>query len=140
MRSSESIGSRRMVVGAKEHVPGEVKFLVCVDRRPQSRVAVLFACRRAEAERPLHDLAAEVNKWAGVVPETVMRVGDIGEQVPAYIDEDPTVNILVVGASSQTEQSFSLVIFLAGRLVGNVSIPLVIVQGNLSDEQIVSMT
>lgn len=69
MRGSESTGGRKTDVVAKEHVPGEVKFLVCVDRRPQSRVAVQYACRRADAEGLLQDLGAEVNDWAGAVPE-----------------------------------------------------------------------
>ena len=32
----------------RKHVPGCVKFLVCVDARPQSRVAVRYACWRAK--------------------------------------------------------------------------------------------
>jgi hypothetical protein len=96
--------------------------------------------RRAEAKGLLHDLAAEVNKWAGVAPEIFMPAGNIGEQILAYIDEDPSVMVLVVGASPPTEESFSVIAFLTGRLVGNHSIPLVIVPGNLSDKQTVNMT
>ena len=96
-----------------EHVAGRVKYLVCVDGSPQSRVAVRFAClrakntngfvvlltviepaefqhwmavedvmkeeRRDEAEHLLHDLAAEVNEWAGVIPVFTVREGHIGE-------------------------------------------------------------
>ncbi len=174
MEGSESRGGATVDTTPKEHVPGRVKFLVCVDRRPQSRVAVHYACRRAkntdgrvsllhvieppefqhwmavgdameeerrtDAERLLQDLATEVNEWAGAVPEVVLREGDIGEQILAQIDEDPAIDVLVVGAAPPAEQGFSLITFLAGKLVGHLSIPLVIVPGNLSDEQIVNMT
>ena len=157
-----------------EHVAGRAKFLVCVDRRPQSRVAVRYACRRAkntggsvsllhvvappefqhwatvgdvmeeerrdDAEQLLHDLAAEVNDWAGVVPELLVREGEIGEQILAQVEEDPTIDVLCVGAAPPTDKSFTLITFLAGKLVGRLSIPLVIVPGNLTDEQIAGMT
>ncbi len=158
----------------RKRVPGHVKFLVCVDRRPQSRVAVRYACRRAkntggavsllhviepaefqhwmavedvmdeerrgDAEQLLHDLASEVNEWAEIVPEIVVREGDIGEEILAQIEADPGIDVLVVGAAAPTDTGFSLITFLAGKLVGRLAIPLVIVPGNLSDERIVSMT
>lgn len=159
---------------SRAHVPGEVKFLVCVDRRPQTRVAVRYACRRAkttggsvsllhvieppefqhwvavgdvmederraEAEQLLQDLSSDVNEWAGVLPELCVREGDIGDEILAQVEEDPTVEVLVVGAAPPDDSGFSLITFLAGKLVGRLSIPLVIVPGNLSDEQIVNMT
>ncbi len=124
----------------RAHVPGRVKFLVCVDRRPQSRVAVHYACRRGEAEELLRVLAAEVNEWAGIVPGLVVRDGDIGEQILAQVEEDASIDVLVVGAAPPTDKSFSLITFLAGKLVGRLSIPLVIVPGNLTDERIADMT
>lgn len=174
MSDAESPDGAKTEMAPPVHVPGKVKFLVCVDRRPQSRVAVHFACRRAkntggrvsllhvieppefqhwmavgdvmederraDAEQLLLDLSAEVNEWAGEVPEIVVREGDIGEQILAHVEEDQTINVLVVGSAPPSEQSFSLITFLAGKLVGNLSIPLVIVPGNLSDEQIANMT
>ena len=158
----------------RAHVPGRLKFLVCVDRRPQSRVAVHYACRRAwntggsvtllhvveapefqhwatvgdvmeeerrgEAEELLRVLAAEANAWAGIVPGLVVRGGDIGEQILAQVEDDASIDVLVVGAAAPTDKSFSLIRFLADELVGRLSIPLVIVPGNLTDGRIAGMT
>lgn len=157
-----------------KHVPGRIKFLVCVDRSAHSRVAVRFACRRAkttdgrvallhviepaefqhwqavedlmqaerreEVERLLQDLAAEVNAWAGVMPELFVREGRIGEEILALIDEDRTIDGLVVGSALASEGGGKLVSWLAGQLAGRLRIPLTVVPGNLTDEQIVNLT
>ena len=167
---AQNDGERR----ASGHVPGQVKFLVCVDRRPQSRVAVRYACRRAKntggsvsllhvieppefqhwaavgevmedenreaAEHLLQDLATEVNEWAGVMPELVVREGEIGEQILAQVIADHAIDVLVIGAAPPDDQSFSLITFLAAKLLGNLPVPLVVVPGNLSDERINEMT
>jgi nucleotide-binding universal stress UspA family protein len=156
-----------------EHVAGQVKFLVCVDGSPPSRVAVHFACRRAkntngrvalihviapvdfrqwsgveemmreelreEAEALLQDMAADVNGWAGVMPELLVREGRIGDEILAAVDEDPSIDLLCVG-SNPSEGKGSLVGFLAGHLAGRLSIPLVIVPGTLTDEKIINIT
>ena len=148
---------------------GRLKFLVCVDCRPQSRVAVRFACRRATTiggsvallhviERPefqhwatvgkemeherhedaqalLADLAEKVNEWGGLVPEVWIREGDIGDEILAQIGDDPTIDVLVVGAAAPTDKGFSLISFLAGKLVGKLSIPLVVVPADLASEK-----
>ena len=157
-----------------KHVPGQANYLVCVDRSPQSRVAVRFAClrarntggnvvlltviepaefqhwvavedvmleeRREEAEHVLQDLAAEVNEWAGVIPALTVREGHIGDEILAAVEEDPSVSFLVVGAAPPTEQHGKLISWLAGQLAGRLTIPLVIVPGNLSDEQLAGIT
>ena len=157
-----------------KHVPGRVKFLVCVDARPQSRVAVRYACRRAkntngsvsllhvieppefqhwaavgdvmederraDAEQLLNDLSVEVNDWAGVRPELSVREGEIGEEILAQVSEDKEIDVLVVGAAAPGDKSFSLITFLAEKLLGRLAVPLVVVPGNLSDEQITNMT
>ncbi len=156
--------------GEETHGPpttGRMKFLVCVDHRPQSRVALRFACRRATtiggsvallhvieppefqhwatvgkeieherheaAQALLDDLAAEVNEWGGLVPELWLREGDIGDQILVQIGEDPTIDILVVGAAAPSDKGFSMIEFLVGKLAGKLSIPLVIVPADLAD-------
>ena len=96
--------------------------------------------RRQEAEDLLHDLAAEVNEWAGVMPVFTVREGHIGEEILAAIEEDPTINFLVVGAAQPEAKRGSLISWLAGHLAGRLEIPLVIVPGNLSDDQLVNLT
>lgn len=101
---------------------------------------VMIEERREEAERVLQDLAAEVNEWAGVIPALMVREGHIGDEILAAIEEDPSVSFLVVGAAPPAEQHGKLISWLAGQLAGRLTIPLVIVPGNLSDEQLAEIT
>lgn len=159
---------------ASQHVPGRVKFLVCVDSRPQSRVAVRYACMRARntsgrvsllhvvappefqhwaavgdamedegreaAEELLDALAHEVKEWAGVMPELIVREGDLGDEILSHVATDTDIDVLVIGAAAPDDEGFSLVMFLAGKLLGHLSVPLVVVPANLTDEQISNMT
>ena len=148
-----------------DHIAGRVKYLVCVDGTAHSRVAVRFAClraknviepaefqhwmavedvmkeeRREETESLLQDLAAEVNEWAGVMPVLTVREGHIGEEILAAVEEDPEISFLVVGAAPPEVKRGSLISWLAGQLAGRLRIPLVIVPGNLTDEQLINLT
>ncbi|MFQ5958588.1 MAG: universal stress protein, partial [Alphaproteobacteria bacterium] len=96
--------------------------------------------RRDEVEHLLQDLAAEVNEWAGVMPVLNVREGRIGEEILAAIEEDPSISFLVVGATPPSAKRGKLISWLAGQLSGRLSIPLVIVPGNLSDEQLANLT
>ncbi len=96
--------------------------------------------RREEAEHLLHDLAAEVNEWAGVMPVLSVREGRTGDEILAAIEEDPSINFLVVGAAPPEPKRGKLISWLAGQLSGRLSVPLVIVPGNLSDEQLANLT
>lgn len=161
-------------VTSTQHVPGRVKFLVCVDRRPQSRVAVRYACMRArntggcvslmhvveppefqhwaavgdvmqgemreEAELLLEDLAREVNEWTNVMPELILREGELGDEILSHVADDGDIDVLVIGAAAPDNKDFSLVTFLAGKLLGHLAVPLVVVPANLSGEQIANMT
>ncbi len=154
-------------------VAGQVKFLVCVDGSPPSKVATHYACRRAkntsgrvallhvvqpvafrqwsgveemmreerrgEAEALLNDIAADVNAWAGVMPELMVREGRIGDEILGAVDDDPTIDLLCVG-SNPAEGRGKLVSFLAGHLASRLTIPLVVIPGTLTDETIINIT
>lgn len=95
---------------------------------------------RAEAEALLEDLAADVTNWAGRTPDVLVREGDIGEEVLAQVRENPAIGMLVVGAASPTDKSFSMIKSLAAKLVRNLSIPLVVVPDDLAVENITDVT
>jgi len=101
---------------------------------------VMLEERREEAEHVLQDLAAEVNQWAGVMPTLVEREGHTGDEILAAIEEDPSINFLVVGAASPAGKHGKLISWLASQLAGRLTVPLVIVPGNLSDEQLAEIT
>ena len=95
---------------------------------------------REEAEHLLEDLVRDVNEWTDVMPELIVREGDLGNEILSHVADDKDIDVLVIGAVAPDSQDFSLLTFLAGKLLGHLAVPLVVVPANLSDEQIANMT
>ena len=92
--------------------------------------------RRAEAEARLSTLAEEVHALAGVMPEFSIREGEAVEQVLAQIAEDDEVRILVLGATESGEGPGPLVSALVGKRGGKMPVPITVVPGSMSVDDI----
>jgi nucleotide-binding universal stress UspA family protein len=90
----------------------------------------------AEAQEILQRLAAEVNDIAGIMPELVIRDGKTRDVILKLIEEDPGIRILVLGASIDRSGPGPLVSSLAGQMSGSMRVPLTIVPGGLTPEEI----
>lgn len=91
---------------------------------------------RQEAEALLTEIGGQIQDLVGLMPEYVIREGDTKDEILKQIEEDPAVLTLVLGAAAGTEGPGPLVSSFTGQLVGSLHIPLAIVPGNLSPEQI----
>ena len=91
---------------------------------------------RDEAERVLHGLAADVTALTGIVPEFVVREGSRHDELLSLIEEDPGIRVLVLGAAAGTEGPGPLVSALAGQDSGTFRVPITVVPGTLSEDQI----
>jgi nucleotide-binding universal stress UspA family protein len=92
-----------------------------------------------EANATLDRFAEQANSFAGVLPERVIREGDIAEQILALIEEDDDIAALILAAGTSTEGPGPLVANL-GMTVGTFPIPVAIVPGHLADEDLIAMT
>lgn len=97
---------------------------------------VMRAEAREAAEERLATLSSEVETLAGVLPEFVIREGVARDEILAQIKEDPEIGVLVLGAGDSNDGPGPLVSALAGRMSGAMSVPVTIVSGNLSNDQI----
>lgn len=95
---------------------------------------------RHEAEELLHGLAGDVNAAAGIMPQYVIREGDRLEEILRLIEEDDNIRVLVLGASPEKEGPGPLVSRLAGQMSGSMRIPVTIVPGDMTPEQIDEVT
>lgn len=109
--------------------PGDFQHWLSVEERMREEA-------REEAERLLQGLAAEISERVHIMPELVVREGAAFEEVLAQIDEDPQMRVLVLGAATGPEGPGPLVSALAGRMPGNMPVPVTVVPGSLTDEQI----
>ena len=73
---------------------------------------------------------------AGVEPEQVIRVGDKAEASPQLIEEDEDISFLVLAAGTGKEGPGPLVTNIAGKAAATFPVPIVIVPGSLTDEEI----
>jgi nucleotide-binding universal stress UspA family protein len=94
--------------------------------------------QEAEERAAAHlDLAAtRVRNLVDIEAEQIIRSGSKIEQVLALIEADADIALLVVGASCATEGPGPLVTLLSGKAAGTFPVPVVVVPGGLSDEDI----
>ena len=95
---------------------------------------------REEAELLLEAMAAKVTELTGEAPSMAVREGGIGDEILGHIAENEAINLLVVGAAPPDQGRGSLISWLAGQLAGQLNIPLVVVPGNLNDQQLEDLT
>ena len=92
----------------------------------------------AKAEQGLMRAAEEVAKWTGEPPIFYIREGNRRDEVIAQIQEDPSIAFLILGAATGRDGPGPLVTALTGRSVGQLHVPVVIIPGNMSEEEIAS--
>lgn len=99
---------------------------------------VLRAEAVEEAERNLDARLARIRDIGEVRSESVIREGEGAEQIERLIDEDRDIAILVLAASTSSEGPGPLVMHFASR-ANALPIPLTVVPGRMSDEEIVAI-
>jgi len=95
---------------------------------------------REEAEGLMQRLSAEVKEWSGNFPVVHMREGDVREELEKLLDEEPSISILVLAASTESGAPGPLISHLVGKGSGTLRVPVTIVPGSLTDEQIIAIT
>ena len=156
------------------HIPGEVKFLVCVDSSDECKAALRFACMRAKntkgsvillyviepqdlmhfvgvenimkseayakADEILKSLKSEVDINFGLNIECKIEKGHKFDKIVDFINQDDTISILVLGAAPEGKGSNDLVQKFSMELTTSIHIPLTVVPGNLTDEELIRIT
>ena len=157
-----------------EHVPGKVKFLVCVDTTDECKVALKFACMRAknsggsvlllyviepkelqhfagiekimvkeakeEAKNVLAELAESAMKDFNLKVQTITSNGKKYNQIVDLINKDKSISILVLGEAPDGMGSNDLINKFTAGLTRSINIPLTIVPGNLTIEDLEKIT
>lgn len=94
-----------------------------------------------EEARALIERAAEsARDHTNIEPECVVREGYAADEIQALIDEDEDIAILVLGAASGKEGPGPLVSLFANRGAAALSIPVTVVPGTLSNEDLEALS
>lgn len=95
---------------------------------------------REEGEQLLQKLAGEVQEWAGTYPILYIREGDVREELVNLIEAEPSISILVLAASTGSGGPGPIISYLLGKKAQQSRIPITIVPGNLTDEELIEIT
>lgn len=112
--------------------PEEVQHFLSVDRLIREE-------KRHEAEQRMQKLARDVKQLTGTLPVLVLREGNRRDELLKLIEEDPSISILVLAAGTGAEGPGPLISYLTGRGISRLRIPLTIVPGGLSDDQLAAI-
>jgi nucleotide-binding universal stress UspA family protein len=96
--------------------------------------------RREAAEQLMQQLCDEVLPIAGAVPVVYIREGRPQDELVALINEEPTISILVLAAGTSQAGPGPLVSHLTGKAAARLRIPITIVPGGLTPEQIEALS
>ena len=92
--------------------------------------------RREAAEQLLQGLCDEIAPIAGAMPIVYIREGRRRDELLALISEEPTISVLVLAAGTGAEGPGPLVTSLTGKAAARLRIPILIVPGGLTMEQV----
>ena len=100
---------------------------------------IMKAEEHEQATAQLEKYASRVNGIAGITPERVIREGGTADESLGLIEDDEDIAILVLAAGTAKEGPGPLVTSV-GNTAGDYPIPVAIVPGHLSDEELDAMT
>lgn len=92
--------------------------------------------RRDEAEALVRRLGADAEKISGSPPKTHIREGDRREELFALLAEDPSISVVVLGASTGGEGPGPIISYILGKGANRIRTPFTIVPGSLSIEEV----
>ena len=95
---------------------------------------------REEAEELLQVVSSVVQKRTGKMPTCYIREGTIREEVVELINEETDIALLVLGAATGTDGPGPLITYLVEKMAGQLRVPVTIVPGSLTEEEIDAIT
>lgn len=142
--SEEMRAALRYACGRARRTGGRVALLRVVEPAEFQHFATIGNLMRAEArqeaETLLQRMATEVNEVSGQLPVLYVREGNPRDELIKLINEEPQVSILVLAADTGPGGPGPLVTAMTGKFVGRLRVPITIVPGHLTNEQIQAIT
>jgi len=126
-RRAAHTGGRLALLNVIE--PGELQHFLAIEELARAE-------RREAAEELLQRLCEEIAPIAGAMPIVYIREGRQRDELLALIAEEPTISILVLAAGTGPEGPGPLVSSLVGKGAARLRIPIAIVPGGLSMEEV----
>ena len=91
---------------------------------------------REMAEDKMREHAEYVLELTGSPPIMHIREGNVTDEVINLITQEEEISMLVLGADTQSDSAGPVISYLMGKGISHCRVPVMIVPGNLTDEQI----
>ncbi|MDB6453863.1 universal stress protein [Falsirhodobacter sp. 20TX0035] len=141
--SRECLNAMRYAAYRAAHTGGGVVILAVIEQEDMQHFMGVADVMRTEARERIEAHYEVFAKWMrdrqGVHPSLEVREGDTGQEILKLVEEDPTIGILVLGASVEKGGPGPLVTQMT-RNAGTLPIPVTVVPGDLSKERLEAIT
>ena len=141
--STECLNAMRFAAMRAQNTGAGVEILAVIPPDEFNHWIGVANVMREEARERIHAHFEVFAKWMrdkqNIEPELVIREGEAVEEIVKQVEEDKDVGVLVLGAGTNRGGPGPLVTHLA-RNAGSFPIPVTIVPGNLSREQLEAIT
>ena len=91
---------------------------------------------RQEAESLMERMSQQVVDMTGAIPIIYLREGTTREELLDLLDEERSISVLVLGAAAKADSPGPLISYLSSKGAAQLRIPITIVPGNLSTDQV----
>lgn len=95
---------------------------------------------REEAEITLSIVSERVKSCSGKMPAYFIREGGRAEQLLKLVDEERSISVLVLAASAKSEGPGPLITHLTSKHAGKLRVPVTIVPGSLTRDELEAIT
>jgi nucleotide-binding universal stress UspA family protein len=137
--STECLNAMRFAAMRAENTGARVEILAVIPPEEFNHWIGVGAIMREEARDRINAHFEVFAKWMrekhNVDPELVIREGEVVAEILSKIRDDSEVDILVLGAATDRKGPGPLVTQLS-KSSGSLDVPIVIVPGSLSKEQL----
>ena len=122
------------------HTDGKLSLLYIVDpavNAQWSRIENLIEQEAtSEAKKLCRGWAQKIKSRFDIDSEVIIKMGDRCEELLKLVEEDKSIRFLVLASSANNEEPGPLIKALTGKKIKELSIPMVIIPGSLSEKEI----
>ena len=127
-----------------EHTDGRVALFYVPAKADFQHWMAVGALMREEAreagEELLQRQSVEVQRKTGKVPILFIREGDRSEELIKLMDEEPNISILVLAAGTEDSGPGPIISYLLGKGARRLHVPITIVPGSMTVDEIDAIT
>jgi nucleotide-binding universal stress UspA family protein len=142
--SPEMLNAIRYAAIRASKTGGGVEMLAVISPAEFQAFAGVADVMRTEAQEKIEAhfqvFKDRMEKREGITPTLAIREGELVEAVLAHIKADPEIAVLVLGAGTDKGGPGPLVSALTGRRMAELRVPITVVPGSMTKDEIIAAT